>query len=202
MLINVEAQKTVWPGYPIKNRAIYYTSRMISSQKNRDFIKSNYKDLLKTYSIWICFNMKENCLNHLHMVDTPLIGNYKWDGEDDLLNVVLVGLDRRLTKTAVKEPEKNLHGMLGILFSEILNAEEKMKLLETEFQIQENGKMREELDEMCNLSYAILERGIEEGKRSVIREMLLDRQSYSLIQKYTGASDEEIRAVEEALLVK
>lgn len=92
MIVNIEAQKSATPGYHIKNRAIYYTSRMLSSQKERDFVKSDYNSILKTYSIWICFNLDENCLNHLHMVDTPMIGNHTWGGDTDLMNVVLVGL--------------------------------------------------------------------------------------------------------------
>lgn len=32
-LVNIEAQRSANPGYHIKNRAIYYTSRMISPQK-------------------------------------------------------------------------------------------------------------------------------------------------------------------------
>lgn len=37
IIINVEAQKDEPNGYDILNRAIFYVSRMISSQKERDF---------------------------------------------------------------------------------------------------------------------------------------------------------------------
>lgn len=203
MIINIEAQKMLTQRYPLKNRAIYYSSRMLSSQKERDFVKSNYKDILKTYSIWICFNVKENCLNHLHMVDTPLVGNHVWDGETNLLNVVLVGLDKNLTKTAICETENELHYLLGTLFSDRLDAAEKITMLNDRFQMQSSEKIRKELDEMCNLSYIILEEGIEKGvyekKKQVVREMLLDQQPYALIKKYTGATEEEIKQIEEEL---
>lgn len=63
---------------------------------------------------------------------------------------------------------------------------------------------------MCNLSYMILEKGIEQGieqgicekRKKVVREMLLDHQPYALIKKYTDASDEEIKQMEDCLLVK
>lgn len=206
ILVNIEAQKSATPGYHIKNRAIYYTSRMISSQKERDFVKSNYDDMLRTYSIWLCFNLGENCLNHVHLVDTPLLGNHVWDGTEELFNVVLVGLDKELTKTTLDGEESDLHYLLGMLFSNKLEAVEKIRLLDQRFGMQEDDKIREELKEMCNLSYGILEEGIEQGveqgRKSIIREMLMDRQAPALIKKYTGASDAEIKQVEEELLVR
>lgn len=37
IIINIEAQKNSSPGYPLMNRSLYYTCRLISSQKGRDF---------------------------------------------------------------------------------------------------------------------------------------------------------------------
>ena len=54
IIINVEAQKDEPGGYDILNRAIFYVSRMVSSQKERDFEGSNYNDIKSVYSIWIC----------------------------------------------------------------------------------------------------------------------------------------------------
>ena len=59
IIINVEAQKDEPNGYDILNRAIFYVSRMISSQKERDFSNSNYNDIKRVYSIWVCMNMPE-----------------------------------------------------------------------------------------------------------------------------------------------
>ena len=51
IIINVEAQKDEPKGYEILNRAIFYVSRLISSQKERDFENSHYDDITvrKTY---------------------------------------------------------------------------------------------------------------------------------------------------------
>ena len=43
LYINVEAQGNFNPGYPLLKRGIYYCSRMISRQSNRDFIDSHYE---------------------------------------------------------------------------------------------------------------------------------------------------------------
>lgn len=46
---------------------VFYGSRLISSQKERDFENSNYDDLKQVYSIWICLNMDENSMCHVHL---------------------------------------------------------------------------------------------------------------------------------------
>ena len=53
-IINVEAQKDEPGEYEILNRAVFYVSRLISSQKERDFENSSYDDIKCVYSIWIC----------------------------------------------------------------------------------------------------------------------------------------------------
>ena len=60
VIVNLEAQKGAPSGYHILNRAVFYVSRLISSQKERDFVKMNYNDIRRVYSIWVCMNMDEN----------------------------------------------------------------------------------------------------------------------------------------------
>lgn len=62
MILDIEAQKDEPSGYDILNRAVFYVSREISSQKNREFVKSEYNDIKQVYSIWICMNQKKNTL--------------------------------------------------------------------------------------------------------------------------------------------
>jgi hypothetical protein len=60
LIINVEAQKRLKPKkkngdtYPLLKRAVYYASRLISSQKGTEFINSDYDKIKKVYTIWIC----------------------------------------------------------------------------------------------------------------------------------------------------
>lgn len=203
MIVNIEAQKDVPSGYDVINRAIYYSCRMISSQKERNFTNSEYNHIIPTYFIWICFNLNENCLNYLHLINTPLMGNHYWKGNLDLINIILVGLDKKLTRHAINETESDLHYLLGTLFSKKLKVQEKLELLDRRFQIQSDKKIREELDTMCNLSYGILEEGVEKGReeerKAIICEMLRDHQSYEQIRKYTNASVDEIKHIEETL---
>lgn len=56
LIINVEGQNDFYPGYDIVTRGIFYTAQLISSQLETEFTGSNYGDIKKVYSIWICLN--------------------------------------------------------------------------------------------------------------------------------------------------
>ena len=50
LIINVEAQADFSPHYPLSSRAEYYSARLISSQKGREFTNSHYGDIKKVYT--------------------------------------------------------------------------------------------------------------------------------------------------------
>lgn len=81
IIINVEIQKNQPGNYKLLNRSIYYVSRMVSSQKDRDFVKSNYDDMKRVFSIWICLNMKENSLDRYYLTNEKILGNCYWEGK-------------------------------------------------------------------------------------------------------------------------
>ena len=62
--------------------------RLISSQKERDFENSHYDDIKQVYSIWVCMNMKENSLSHIHLTREDLVGRYDWKGKDEKINII------------------------------------------------------------------------------------------------------------------
>ena len=84
IIINVEAQRKEPTEYDILNRTIFYVSREISSQKNREFVNSNYNEIKKVYSIWICMNMPEDSMNHIHLINDTIIGSQIWKGRGDI----------------------------------------------------------------------------------------------------------------------
>lgn len=67
LIINIEAQKDFYPGYPLIKRGIYYGCRMISSQYGTIFTNSHYEKIQKVYSIWICFNPPEKRKNSINI---------------------------------------------------------------------------------------------------------------------------------------
>ena len=156
----MEAQKDDPGGYEILNRAIFYVCRLISSQKERDFENSNYDDIKRVYSIWVCLNMKENTMSHVHLTKEELIGSYNWKGDLELLNIVMIGLSKNLPEYSEMY---ELHRLLGALLSQKLTADEKLNIIETEYHIPMEVAFRKEVNIMCNLSQGIREAGIEEG---------------------------------------
>ncbi len=165
IIINVEAQKDEPTGYDLLNRAIFYVSRLISSQSERDFTKRHYNDLKRVYSIWICMNMNECVWNHIHLTNDTIMGDYTWRGKMDLMNIILLGLPNNLPEQGEKF---ELHRMLSALLSSDLSAKERLHILENEYNIEMGTEFRKELDTMCNLSQGVFEKGIEQGKVNAI----------------------------------
>lgn len=167
IIINVEAQKDEPEQYSILNRAVFYVSRLISSQKERDFENMQYDDIKRVYSIWVCMNMGENSLSHVHLVKEDLVGYHDWRGKLDLFNVVLIGLAKELPEQG---EQYELHRLLGALFAQGLTAQQRLNIIKTEYDISIEENIRQEVDVMCNLSQGIKEAGIAEGRAEEIIE--------------------------------
>ena len=184
--------------------------RMISSQKERDFTNSNYDDMVKVYSIWICPGVNKNCLNHFHITDNALVGNYKWPGKKDLFNFIMIGLDCESSqKLSQSKTESELHQFLNILFSSKLSGEEKVRLLDEELDIPVDEKIREELNDMCNLSEGIEEKGMKKGMKKGIETGRLETIAECLrngtmndAKRLLKATGEEIEKATELFLKK
>ena len=96
IIVNIEAQKDEPTEYKILNRAIFYVSRLISSQKERDFVNTNYDDIKQVFSIWICMNIDDNSLSHIHLTKDEMLKPCNWKGNLDLLNIVLIGITNEI----------------------------------------------------------------------------------------------------------
>lgn len=200
IIINVEAQKDEPDKYDILNRAIFYVSRLISSQKERDFENTNYNDIRRVYSIWVCMNMEENSLCHIHLVKEDLVGRHDWKGNLDLPNIVMIGLAKELPE---HDEMYELHRLLGALFSQVLTQEERLELLDKEYHIPIEDSIRRDVSVMCNLSQGIkeagiaegMEKGIAEGMEKVVMNMHNNGFTLEQIVVATGMTIEEIKAV-------
>ena len=112
IIANIEAQKDNPKSYKILNRAIFYVCRLISSQKERDFENSNYDDIKQVYSIWICMNMDQNSLCHISLNKKELLGPCDWEGNLNLLNIVMVGVTGEIPERGRKF---ELHRLISAL---------------------------------------------------------------------------------------
>ena len=196
VIVNIEAQKGEPTGYRILNRAVFYVSRLISSQKERDFVKMDYDDIRRVYSIWICMGMDESSMAHVHLTKDDILGSHQWEGGLDLLNIVMIGISDELPE---HDDKYELHRLLSATLSMELSATEKLGILEAEYGIPLDDKMREEVVKMCNLSQGIRERGRAEGeaRREVrfILNMYYNNFTLEQIALATGKSMEEVDAI-------
>ena len=85
----------------------------------------------------------------------------------DLFNIVMIGLTKEL-------PENNeiyeLHRLLGALLSGKLTVDEKLNIIENEYEINIENNLRRDVSDMCNLSQGLVEEGIAEGRAEGIAE--------------------------------
>ena len=139
------------------------------AERKRFFkLNSNYNDIKRVYSIWVCMNMPENSLEHIHLVKDSIVNSHAWKGKMDLVNIVMIGLSEELPK---HEEKYELHRLLGALLSQDLTVNEKLDIIGNEYAIPMEKDFREDVSIMCNLSQKIKETGIEMGKREMIMKM-------------------------------
>ena len=162
IIVNIEAQKDEPTEYKILNRAIFYVSRLISSQKERDFVNTNYDDIKQVFSIWICMNMDDNSLSHIHLTKDEMLKPCNWKGNLDLLNIVLIGITNEIPE---HDEKYEMHRLIGALLSSELKEQEKLDIIEHEYNIPTSKEFREDVRIMCNLSTGIEERATERATK-------------------------------------
>ena len=188
VIVNIEAQKAEPSAYDIINRAVFYVSRMISSQKGREFVNSNYNDIKRVYSIWVCMNLSQNCMNYIHFTQESVVGTYQWKGDIDLANIVLIGLAKELPG---QDKKHELHRLLGALLSKKLSQNEKLNIIEKEYDIPLEEALRKDVSVMCNLSQGI----VDDTKAEIILNMFKKGYTLEQIADVTEKSISEIEKI-------
>lgn len=190
ILVNIEAQKSYYPGYDIVTRAIFYCARMLSSQLSTEFTVSNddpikYNNIKKVYSIWICMDTSkkaENTIDEYYFTRHHLIGENRSINRYDLMSVIMICLGKNLDSSTT---ENELLKMLSTLLNTNISAEEKKRSLEQDYGIPMTKTLAEGVDDMCNISEfykeIFMEQGMQQGMKQNIEftvEKLL-KKSYS-----------------------
>ena len=182
MYINIEAQKSFYPGYDLVTRGIVYPARLISQQMDVEYTADNYDGVKKVYSVWICMNAPEKKHSYKKVADSIVEYSIKptilyphnasddeiATGRYDLMSTVFINLNSQNTINS-----KNvLISMLSTLLSDKIKADEKKQKLEKEYGIKMSKELESEVSSMCNLSEAIEERGIERGRMYTIYDFI------------------------------
>lgn len=192
IIVNIEAQKDEPTEYKILNRAIFYVSRLISSQKERDFVNTNYDDIKQVFSIWICMNMDDNSLSHIHLTKDELLKPCNWKGNLDLLNIVLIGITNEIPE---HDKKYEIHRLIGALLSSELKEQEKLDIIEHEYNIPTSQEFREDVRIMCNLSTGIEERATEKTSEKFILNMYKKGYTLDQIADVAETGVDEVEAI-------
>ena len=201
LIINVEAQQSSDVSYPMIKRALYYGSRLISSQNGVEFDHSHYEKIRKVYSIWLCMDTPQGKSGITRYV-TQEITEYGSIREArlhyDLQQIVMVyiGNDRRHIRN-------RLLRMLYDLFKSDESAAYKKKVLEEKYQIELESKEEGMVDTMCNLSVGVYRRGMELGEKKgwqnasneFVLRLLKAKMPLSFIVSMSSCSEDEVRQI-------
>ena len=188
IIVNIEAQKDEPTEYKIFNRAIFYVSRLISSQKERDFVNTNYDDIKQVFSIWICMNMDDNSLSHIHLTKDEMLKPCNWKGNLDLLNIVLIGITNEIPE---HDEKYEMHRLIGALLSSELKEQEKLDIIEHEYNIPISQEFREDVSIMCNLSQGIEDKAIAK----IVMNMYKIGYTPNQIADAVGVSVDEVETI-------
>ena len=128
--------------------------------------------------------------------------SYTKEANYDLMEVVVLNLG-----DADKSSELDILDLLNVLFSTTTTPEEKKQRLNDEFEIAMTVEFEGEVQEMCNLSEALVELGIEQGVKRGIEErnlsmaqmMIQEREPVEKIERYTGYALEKLKEIADAL---
>ena len=142
-------------------RAVYYCSRLISSQYTVDFEKAHYEGVKKVYSIWLCMDTPDGAsgITRYRLTENQEYGAYREDRRNyDLLQVVMVYIGQ-----GKRELGNRLLNLLEEIFKSKDSAKDKRERLQKEYQIDLNEDEEGMVDTMCNLSVGIFERAWNQG---------------------------------------
>ena len=158
VIIDLEPQ-SYEPEYINQKRSIYYLGREMSKEKGKYFTNKDYDSIRKVYSIWIYLNP------NVDQRDSIIIA--KFNPEIVYGNPIIIKKNydlMELIEINVKEKSENeLIRFLGMLFSSDIKVEDKLKIMQEEFNFKIEGKLEKEVKKMCNYSQVFKERGIKQG---------------------------------------
>ena len=130
---------------------------------------------------------KQNTINVYSVKEDSLIGEHVEPVSNyDLLTVVMI-----YTAKDFMNLQDDVIKMLSVLLSRNLDAQERMNILEKDFNIAMTEEVKQEVDEMCNLSKGVR----EDVHKETALEMLKGGEKLSKIIKYSTLAKDAVLAL-------
>lgn len=152
------------PKYPIIKRAIYYAAREISAQLGILTNKTNYSDIEKVYSIWVCNENipldQRNTVTRYFLKKEDVIGRTDEPESDyDLLEIILI---RRGDESTDEEIFQYLE---SIFRSDIAKIKEYVDIIE-------GSEVEKEVAQMTGLGESLYNKAYEEAQKNMAVKMV------------------------------
>lgn len=192
--IDIEGQKSYIPSnpkYKIETRGMYYCARDLSSQIGVATGKTNYADLEKCYSIWICTEGVpkdlQNTVTMFSIQQTDVVG--KADIPKEIYDLMTCIVIRRGSNS--KEKDNSLFDFLNGLFGGNIAKLEKYSKIkwDTEFE--------EEVQTMSSYGSILYDQGVEQGYKEAILALLQSGMEPKNIAESLMITEERVREVAE-----
>ncbi len=207
LIINIESQYDEVK-YPVMKRAEFYVSRLISSQKNKEFKKSEYENIKKVYSIWIFTSLSKNessSITEYKTVEFNRIGSYHEKPNNyDFFDIIMIRLGEKEVESNNSEHIKlELIKMLKHVFTN--NPKEPKinikSILKDVFQLNiKNSELNKGVDDMGSISEGIYRRGRSDGiEQGMVQGMLILGADIEKIAELTGTSREKILEIKDSM---
>lgn len=204
ILVNIEAQKSSDSsklGYHLENRIVFYLARMISAQKQMEFFHSDFDNLKKVRSIWICMDSKEteDSIEEMSFESNRIFGNSEKLHHTDLMKGIIVNIrnDETIASDKIKKSKNKLKAMLEELLSR-KDVAKKKHILEREYGMIMSEELEGRMQNMCNLSELVKESAVKQERIAAVERMLKADATKEQIISF-GYTEEEIERAENAL---
>ena len=161
LYIDFEPQGKYYLPYPLIKRAMYYVARGLVSQLGELTEETNFGQLQKAYSIWVCYDPQmskriKNTVSQYKISKKDLIGEVEEETENyDLMEVVFVRIDTN------SESDVKIFDYLKGIFTN-----DKEKIVKQTGPLPE--KVDKEVDDMSGVGALIFDKGKVEGLQKFV----------------------------------
>ena len=137
-----------------------------------------------------------DCIEGEPVIGMVPIEPYDWKGNINLLNIILIGITDELP---AHDERYELHRLIGALLSSSIELNEKLEIMEREYNLPVNSDFRRDVNVMCNLSEGVEEKATERATRKanerVIMNMYKNGYTNAQIAKIVELGVSEIEAI-------
>lgn len=167
----------------------------MKSRDGRTVLRQNYEAMYATE-----YTKHKN----LHLTNEKLMGKTAIEKAGDLIHIILLGLAKNLPPYT---EENKLHRLLGALFTNELTIDEKISIIESEYNIEAENELRKDVRKVSGLGESLVESAAEEAweeaweqawEQSKIKFIInMNEKGYTIeqIADVTEKSREEVEAV-------